>query len=81
MVAMQAVAEDPTTASLLGINADRFIVLTFYQQFSSHWDLVGSVVLPDHTSVFWVEGSSGNRTGRFRQYSWYGARRFVDWAG
>jgi len=28
-----------------------------------------------------VEGSSGNRTGRFRQYSWYGARRFVDWAG
>jgi len=31
---MQAVAEDPTTASLLGINADRF-VLTFYQQFSS----------------------------------------------
>lgn len=28
--AMQAVAEDPTTASLLGINPDRFIVLTFF---------------------------------------------------
>jgi branched-chain amino acid transport system permease protein len=28
--AMQAIAEDPTTASLLGINADRFIVLTFF---------------------------------------------------
>ncbi|PIG94005.1 branched-chain amino acid ABC transporter permease [Gloeocapsopsis sp. IPPAS B-1203] len=28
--AMQAVAEDPTTASLLGINTDRFIVLTFF---------------------------------------------------
>jgi len=42
MVAMQAVAEDPTTASLLGINADRFIVLTFYQQFSS--GLAGTLV-------------------------------------
>jgi branched-chain amino acid transport system permease protein len=28
--AMRAVAEDPTTASLLGINVDRFIVLTFF---------------------------------------------------
>lgn len=28
--AMQAVAEDPTTANLLGINTDRFIVLTFF---------------------------------------------------
>lgn len=28
--AMRAVAEDPTTASLLGINPDRFIVLTFF---------------------------------------------------
>lgn len=28
--AMKAVAEDPTTASLLGINTDRFIVLTFF---------------------------------------------------
>jgi branched-chain amino acid transport system permease protein len=28
--AMQAVAEDPTTASLLGINTDRFIILTFF---------------------------------------------------
>jgi branched-chain amino acid transport system permease protein len=28
--AMQAIAEDPTTASLLGINADRFILLTFF---------------------------------------------------
>jgi branched-chain amino acid transport system permease protein len=28
--AMQAVAEDQTTASLLGINTDRFIVLTFF---------------------------------------------------
>ncbi|MBD2676304.1 MULTISPECIES: branched-chain amino acid ABC transporter permease [Nostoc] len=28
--AMQAIAEDPTTASLLGINSDRFIVLTFF---------------------------------------------------
>lgn len=28
--AMQAVAEDPTTASLLGINPDRYIVLTFF---------------------------------------------------
>ncbi len=28
--AMQAVAEDTTTASLLGINVDRFIVLTFF---------------------------------------------------
>ncbi len=28
--AMRAVAEDPTTASLLGINTDRFIVLTFF---------------------------------------------------
>lgn len=28
--AMQAIAEDPTTASLLGINADRFIILTFF---------------------------------------------------
>jgi branched-chain amino acid transport system permease protein len=28
--AMQAVAEDPTTASLLGINTDRFFVLTFF---------------------------------------------------
>ncbi len=28
--AMQAVAEDPVTASLLGINTDRFIVLTFF---------------------------------------------------
>jgi branched-chain amino acid transport system permease protein len=28
--AMQAIAEDPTTASLLGINADQFIVLTFF---------------------------------------------------
>ncbi|UBF27947.1 branched-chain amino acid ABC transporter permease [Kovacikia minuta CCNUW1] len=28
--AMRAVAENPTTASLLGINTDRFIVLTFF---------------------------------------------------
>jgi len=28
--AMRAVAEDPTTASLLGINPDRFVVLTFF---------------------------------------------------
>jgi branched-chain amino acid transport system permease protein len=28
--AMQAVAEDPTTSSLLGINTDRFIILTFF---------------------------------------------------
>lgn len=28
--AMRAVAEDPTTSSLLGINTDRFIVLTFF---------------------------------------------------
>lgn len=28
--AIQAIAEDPTTASLLGINSDRFIVLTFF---------------------------------------------------
>lgn len=28
--AMRAVAEDPTTASLLGINTDRFIVFTFF---------------------------------------------------
>lgn len=28
--AMRAVAEDPTTASLLGINTDRFIVITFF---------------------------------------------------
>ncbi|MBW4625572.1 MAG: branched-chain amino acid ABC transporter permease [Brasilonema octagenarum HA4186-MV1] len=28
--AMQAIAEDPTTASLLGINSDRYIVLTFF---------------------------------------------------
>jgi branched-chain amino acid transport system permease protein len=28
--AMQAIAEDPTTASLLGINCDRFIMLTFF---------------------------------------------------
>jgi branched-chain amino acid transport system permease protein len=28
--AMRAVAEDPTTASLLGIDPDRFIVLTFF---------------------------------------------------
>ncbi|MFQ4144925.1 branched-chain amino acid ABC transporter permease [Chlorogloeopsis sp. ULAP02] len=28
--AMQAIAEDTTTASLLGINSDRFIVLTFF---------------------------------------------------
>jgi branched-chain amino acid transport system permease protein len=28
--AMRAVAEDPTTASLLGINGDRFIVITFF---------------------------------------------------
>jgi branched-chain amino acid transport system permease protein len=28
--AMQAIAEDQTTASLLGINCDRFIVLTFF---------------------------------------------------
>ena len=28
--AMQAIAEDPTTASLLGINADQFIILTFF---------------------------------------------------
>lgn len=28
--AMQAIAEDATTASLLGINSDRFIVLTFF---------------------------------------------------
>ncbi len=28
--AMQAIAEDPTTASLLGINTDGFIVLTFF---------------------------------------------------
>ncbi|MBD2445827.1 branched-chain amino acid ABC transporter permease [Nostoc sp. FACHB-152] len=28
--AMQAIAEDQTTASLLGINSDRFIVLTFF---------------------------------------------------
>ncbi|ARV61121.1 flagellar biosynthesis protein FlgM [Nostocales cyanobacterium HT-58-2] len=28
--AMQAIAEDPTTASLLGINGDRYIVLTFF---------------------------------------------------
>ncbi|GAB1538064.1 hypothetical protein NUACC21_07210 [Scytonema sp. NUACC21] len=27
---MQAIAEDPTTASLLGINSDRYIVLTFF---------------------------------------------------
>jgi branched-chain amino acid transport system permease protein len=28
--AMQAIAEDATTASLLGINSDRFIILTFF---------------------------------------------------
>ncbi|KAF3891147.1 MULTISPECIES: branched-chain amino acid ABC transporter permease [Nostocales] len=28
--AMQAIAEDPTTSSLLGINSDRYIVLTFF---------------------------------------------------
>ncbi|MFH7030919.1 MAG: branched-chain amino acid ABC transporter permease [Heteroscytonema crispum UTEX LB 1556] len=28
--AMQAIAEDPITASLLGINSDRYIVLTFF---------------------------------------------------
>lgn len=28
--AMQAIAEDPTTASLLGINSDHFIILTFF---------------------------------------------------
>ncbi|AFZ27861.1 amino acid/amide ABC transporter membrane protein 1, HAAT family [Cylindrospermum stagnale PCC 7417] len=28
--AMQAIAEDPVTASLLGINTDRFIILTFF---------------------------------------------------
>ncbi len=28
--AMQAIAEDPTTASFLGINADQFIILTFF---------------------------------------------------
>lgn len=28
--AMQAIAEDPTTASLLGINTDRYILLTFF---------------------------------------------------
>ncbi|MEH1861634.1 MAG: branched-chain amino acid ABC transporter permease [Nostoc sp.] len=28
--AMQAIAEDPITASLLGINSDRFIILTFF---------------------------------------------------
>ncbi|MFB2881971.1 branched-chain amino acid ABC transporter permease [Floridanema aerugineum] len=28
--AMRAVAEDPTTSSLLGINTDRFIVITFF---------------------------------------------------
>ena len=28
--AMQAIAEDPTTASLLGLNSDRFIILTFF---------------------------------------------------
>jgi branched-chain amino acid transport system permease protein len=28
--AMQAIAEDPTTASLLGINTDRYIILTFF---------------------------------------------------
>ncbi|MEH2280975.1 MAG: branched-chain amino acid ABC transporter permease [Nostoc sp.] len=28
--AMQAIAEDPTTASLLGIDSDRFIILTFF---------------------------------------------------
>ncbi|BAZ12668.1 inner-membrane translocator [Calothrix sp. NIES-4071] len=28
--AMQAIAEDPTTASLLGINSDQFIILTFF---------------------------------------------------
>jgi branched-chain amino acid transport system permease protein len=28
--AIQAIAEDPTTASLLGINSDRFIILTFF---------------------------------------------------
>jgi len=28
--AMQAIAEDPTTASLLGINSDGFIILTFF---------------------------------------------------
>ncbi|MDF5725530.1 MAG: branched-chain amino acid ABC transporter permease [Rhizonema sp. PD37] len=28
--AMQAIAEDPTTASLLGINSDRYIILTFF---------------------------------------------------
>ncbi|MBF2065316.1 MAG: branched-chain amino acid ABC transporter permease [Calothrix sp. C42_A2020_038] len=28
--AMQAIAEDPTTASLLGINSDRLIILTFF---------------------------------------------------
>jgi branched-chain amino acid transport system permease protein len=28
--AMQAIAEDPVTASLLGINSDRFIVFTFF---------------------------------------------------
>ncbi len=28
--AMQAIAEDPTTASLLGINTERYIILTFF---------------------------------------------------
>jgi len=37
MAAMQAVAEDPTTASL--VNTDRFIVLTFF--ISSFFSWVG----------------------------------------
>lgn len=47
--AMQAIAEDPTTASLLGINADRFIVLTFF--ISSFLASVAGTMLASSVSI------------------------------
>lgn len=46
--AMRAVAEDPTTASLLGIDPDRFIVLTFFV----------SSFLARSRAVWWVPASA-----------------------
>ncbi len=70
--AMQAIAEDPTTASLLGINSDRFIILTFFIS-SFLAGLAGTLVAssvsiagPIFWHSFWIAGFSGNCLRWFR---------------
>lgn len=80
--AMKAVAEDPLTANLLGINPDFFIVLTFFiSSFLAGLagSLVGSSVSiagPYFGIAFGLKGSGSYSVGRFGKYSRCGFGRF-----